>query len=151
MAEFLKDNIEVEKRRRELPQEVLWHPCCRLLSREGKCLTSWAGCSVSGCIQASCQRPTHTWDEDCGLTRLIVREARRSGGTGWQEYDSMFRQQEVSATDLKWESVNNALYAMTFAAPQPVSQERSYPWAPISSAGTANIHFISNQFIAVIV
>ena len=28
MAKFLKDNIEAERRRRELPQEVLWHPCC---------------------------------------------------------------------------------------------------------------------------
>ena len=57
---------------------------------------------------------------------FIVREACRSNGRGWQEYDAMFRQQQASAADLRWGSVNNALYAVTFAAPQPTTHERSY-------------------------
>ena len=40
---------------------------------------------------------------------FIVREARRCGGHGWQEYDLMFRQQ-ATATSLKWDTVNSSLY-----------------------------------------
>ena len=54
---------------------------------------------------------------------FIVREARKCGGKGWQEYDLMFRQQKPSALDLKWTSVNSSLYTVTFGAPSLTS-----PW-----------------------
>ena len=51
---------------------------------------------------------------------FIVREARKCG-KGWQEYDLMFRQQQASAVDIKWNSVSSALYTVTFGAPAALS------------------------------
>ena len=49
---------------------------------------------------------------------LIVREARRCGGKGWQTYDSMFRQQVVNQPDTDWSVLSSSLYTTSFLANQ---------------------------------
>lgn len=53
-----------------------------------------------------------------GYQTLVDRDDRRCGGQGWREYDSMFRQQAVSASLLEWDKLNSSLYAVTFLAQQ---------------------------------
>ena len=45
---------------------------------------------------------------------MMLREARRCGGSGWQTYDSYFRQQVAGNPTADWSSLNTALYAVTF-------------------------------------
>ena len=47
---------------------------------------------------------------------MVVREARRCGGTGWQAYDTMFRQQVANDLKSDWSKLNSPLYAVTFLA-----------------------------------
>ena len=116
MAELLRDNIEAERRqgsdtgcssgggkprRREIPDILSWIQCF----------------GTYACVLAS-QRPEK-------LTQLlayqttVVREARRCGGTGWQGYDTMFRQHAANTEkETDWSQLNNSLYAVTFLAQQ---------------------------------
>ena len=43
------------------------------------------------------QKARELWAYQC----LMVREARRCGGTGWRDYDCMFRQQAASTRKRK--------------------------------------------------
>ena len=51
-----------------------------------------------------------------GYQMTIVREARRCGGTGWQAYDTMFRQHAATGPSTDWSKLNSSLYAVTFLA-----------------------------------
>ena len=126
MAELLKDNIEADRRRTTSAGSMVASILASTRPRrEVPDLMGWVQCFG---IYASILSESHP-NLSKGLwayQTFIVREARRSNGRGWQEYDAMFRQQQASAADLRWGSVNNALYAVTFAAPQPTTHERSY-------------------------
>ena len=126
MAELLRDNIEADRRRAATAGNVV----ATLLGsakprREVPDLMSWVQCfgmytSVLGEAYLNLRRGLWAYQ------MFIVREARQSSGRGWQKYDSMFRQQQASASDLKWDSVNNALYAVTFAAPHSSPHKKSH-------------------------
>lgn len=47
---------------------------------------------------------------------MIIREARRCGGSGWRQYDSYFRQQVAGNPEADWATLNTSLYAVTFLA-----------------------------------
>ena len=49
---------------------------------------------------------------------VLVREARRYGGNGWQAYDTMFRQQVANDPAADWSKLNSSLYSVTFLAYQ---------------------------------
>lgn len=49
---------------------------------------------------------------------MLVREARRCGGTGWQVYDTMLRQQVANNPHADWSKLNSSLYSVTFLAHQ---------------------------------
>ncbi len=49
---------------------------------------------------------------------MVVWEARRCGGNGWQAYDTMFRQQVAHSRAVDWSKLNNTLYAVTFLVQQ---------------------------------
>ena len=128
MAELLKDNIEAERRRLSssggLMASLIQATARHAQRREVPDLMSWVQCfgmyaSVLSEVHPELRKGLWAYQT------MIVREARRSNFRGWQEYDMMFRQQEASAADLKWGSINNALYAVTFAAPQPMLPEKA--------------------------
>ena len=116
MADLLKDNLEAERRRLSVAGGVM----ASLLAgkpprREVPDLLSWLtsfGMYASILTEKHPQLTLGLW----AYQTFMVREARRCGGHGWQDYDLMFRQQAV-ATELKWASINSSLYTVTFGAP----------------------------------
>ena len=118
MADLLKDNLEAERRRLSVAGGMV----ASLLSgkpsrREVPDLLSWVtsfGIYASILGEKYPQLSQSLW----AYQTFIVREARKCGGSGWQEYDLMFRQTGL-ANNLKWDSVSSSLYSVTFGAPQP--------------------------------
>ena len=110
MAELLRNNIEADRREAATAGNVV----ATLLAstkprREVLDLMSWVQCfgmcaSVLGEAYSNLRKGLRAYQT------FIVREARRSSGWGWQEYDSMFRQQQASASDLKWDSCSIRSY-----------------------------------------
>ena len=45
--------------------------------------------------------------------RLIIRESERHGGTGWLQYDKVFRQQAALDELVQWNELNPSLFAST--------------------------------------
>ena len=112
MAELLRDNIEADRRRegRELPGGE-----AKRLRREVPDLLSWVQCfsMFSGVVAR--QHPERTKELFAYLT-MVVREARRCGGSGWREYDAMFRQLAASGEVSDWAKLNPSIYAVSFLA-----------------------------------
>lgn len=123
MAELLRDNIEVGRRR--LAQGgaggIAAAVCTWIGGRAGRRevpdVASWAQCFSSYAAVFGEKYPNKARDLWAYMA-LILREARRCGGNGWRDYDSMFRQQASSAVDLEWGKLNSSLYAVTFLAQQ---------------------------------
>ena len=126
-AELLRDNIEADRRRAATAGsvEATILASAKPIRRKVSDLLSWIQCfGMYACVlgESYPELRQGLW----AYQIFIMREACRRG-RGWQDYDSMFRQQQASVKDLKWESVNNALYAVTIAVPLPVGHERNHP------------------------
>ena len=52
------------------------------------------------------------WDM-LAYARLIIREAQRHGGSGWLDYDKVFRQQAALDHSLKWNTLHPGIQAST--------------------------------------
>ena len=115
MAELLRDNIEAERRR---TKEGGTGGCTSSQSRrEVPDILSWIQCfGTYACIVAAVQ-PEKT-QQLLAYQTMVVREARRCGGAGWQAYDTMFRQQVSNDPKSDWSKLNSSLYAVTFLAQQ---------------------------------
>ena len=111
MTELLRDNIEAtrrrldtdaphcssdtEKNRREIPDFLSWLQCFGV----------YASIVVS--------KQPDRYRQLMAYQTLMVREARRCGGTGWLAYDAMFRQQAAHAPGTDWSKLNTSLYTVT--------------------------------------
>ena len=117
MGELLRDNMETERRhskddgastssrqpaksRREVPDILSWVQCF--------------GIYTSIVVQT---RPEKT-QQLLAYQTMLLREARRCGGTGWQTYDTIFRQQVANNSTADWSKLNSSLYAVNFLANQ---------------------------------
>ena len=125
MSELLKDNIEADRRRSLQDQGAaaaalmcsVWMSGKSGGRREVPDILSWVQCFATyACVlgEAHPEKTKELW----AYMSLIVREARRCGGSGWREYDGMFRQQAPSAINLEWGKLDGSLYAVTFLAHQ---------------------------------
>ena len=117
MAELLRDNMELERRRdlRSAASSALGliPPTSR---REVPDLLSWIQCFRMYAAVLSNSYPNKV-QQLYAYQTMIVREARRCGGKGWLAYDQMFRQQAaISPAD--WSKLNNSLYSTTFLQQQ---------------------------------
>ncbi len=89
----------------------------RLHRREVPDLFSWVqGFGIYACMVAS-KQPDRI-RQLLAYQTMIVREAHRCGGLGWQAYDTMFRQQAAHSPGTDWSQLNNTLYYVTFLAQQ---------------------------------
>ena len=116
MAELLRDNIEAERRRAtDTPSaSSSSHHSNR---REVPDFLSWLQCfGVYACVVAS-HKP-EKFRQLMAYQTHMIREARRCGGTGWQGYDTMFRQLAAMVPTTDWGQLNSALYTVTFMAQQ---------------------------------
>ncbi len=108
MAELLRDNMEVCRREEGTPK-----PSRRAVPD----LLSWVTCFGAYASVVTEKQPERVKELWANQT-LIVREARRCGGKGWQAYDSMFRQQAANNSKVVWSQLNSSLYATSFLANQ---------------------------------
>ena len=119
IAELLRDNLEVE-RRCNTTESASAGPVpttSRPARREVPDLLSWVQCfGMFASVMASKYPEKVT--QLLAYQTIIIREARRCGGGGWQGYDRMFRQQAVSSPGVDWSQLNSSLFAVTFLAQQ---------------------------------
>ena len=114
MTELLRDNIEATRRRLDTDA-----PHCssdtKKNRREIPDFLSWLQCfGVYASIVVSKQ--PDRFRQLMAYQTLMIREARRCGGTGWLAYDAMFRQQAAHAPGTDWSKLNTSLYTVTFMA-----------------------------------
>jgi hypothetical protein len=90
MAELLRDNMELERRKasRESTLALGIQPS----RREVPDLISWVQCFGVYAAVVTAKHPDRIL-QLLAYQTMVVREARRCGGRGWQSYDAMFRQQ----------------------------------------------------------
>ena len=112
MADLLRDNIEASRRQADSEQ----HRC----GGEGKKarweipdFLSWLQCFGVYASVVADQQPER-FKELMAYQTIMIREARRCGGSGWLAYDSMFRQQAANARGTDWAKLNTSLYTVTF-------------------------------------
>ena len=114
MTELLRDNMEATRRRLDTDA-----PHCssdtKKNRREIPDFLSWLQCfGVYASIVVSKQ--PDRFRQLMAYQTLMIREARRCGGTGWLAYDAMFRQQAAHAPGTDWSKLNTSLYTVTFMA-----------------------------------
>ena len=112
MRDLLADNISLHNQLEALHgQASLASPtsfCPRL--REVPSLSSWVYCFAA--YMAVLTTDPRTRDM-LAYRRLIIKEALRHGGTGWQEYDCTFRRQAAINSSLPWNTLLPGLQAAT--------------------------------------
>ena len=115
MRELLTDNISLLRHLEELQPGMssLQHATgsSRPRLREVSSILTWTYCFLTYCAVRT---------DDVSLrglltyARLLLREARRHGGSGWIEYDRIFRQQVAADPTIPWNALNASLVASTF-------------------------------------
>ena len=104
MAELLRDNMELGRRHH---LEAGLGGGTRPSRREVPDLLSWIACFgvyASMVAQKCPNRVRELW----AYQTMVVHEARRCGGKGWQIYDSMFRQQAANNPKVDWSVLNTS-------------------------------------------
>ena len=101
MRDLLANNISFHNQLEDFHGNI-WpstpaHLCPRL--REVPSLSSWVYCF---CAYIAVLTPDTCTRELLAYCRLIIREALRHGGTGWQEYGRTFCRQAAIDTSLPW-------------------------------------------------
>lgn len=115
MSELLRDNLEADRRGSLCDTSQPSAVTPKHSRREVPDLLSWVQCFGTYMGVIASQFPDRV-KSLLAYQTLIVREARRCGGRGWQSYDSMFRQQVAGRLDVDWSRLNSTLYAVTFLA-----------------------------------
>ena len=116
MAELLRDNIEAE-RRRAMGDTSSCPNASRPQRREVPDFMSWLQCFGTYVAVVANHKPERI-KQLMAYQTIMIREARRCGGAGWQGYDTMFRQLAATTPDTDWGQLNSALYTVTFMAQQ---------------------------------
>ena len=78
--------------------------------REVPSLISWVFCFLAYVATRTTDQPTRDMLSYC---RLLIREALRHGGAGWQEYDRNFRRQIAINPSMAWNTLLPDLQATT--------------------------------------
>lgn len=113
MAELLKDNMELERRR--LLGEGMASQTHFTTRREIPDILSWLQCfSLYAAIVGS-KHPEKT-QELLAYQAFMIGETRRCGGHGWLLYDAAFRQQIRLFETVDFSKINQSLYSTMFLA-----------------------------------
>ena len=116
-AELLRDNLEALRRGSLLEPAATSSEHPRKCRREVPDLLSWVQCFGKYlAVIAESETPKPRMRQLLAYQTLIVREACRCGGRGWQAYDTMFRQQAAGNQDVDRSKLNPTLYSVTFLA-----------------------------------
>ena len=117
MADLLKDNLEVERRRYSQERESGHASSGQTphYRREVPDMLSWLNCFSLYAAVITSKYP-HKARELWAYQAMMVSEQRRCGGRGWLLYDSGFRQQLTSVEAADFSKINQSLYTTTFLA-----------------------------------
>lgn len=117
MAELLRDNIEADRRHtRDGNASTSVGQQAQNRQKVPDILSCIQCFGVYACIMAAAH--PEKVQQLLAYQTTVVWEARRCGGTGWQAYDTMFRQQVASDLKSDWSKLNSYLYAITFLVHQ---------------------------------
>ena len=78
--------------------------------------TSWMYCFLAYIVM---REPDPNIRDMLAYARLIIREALRHGGSGWLDYDRVFRQQAAIDHSLRWNSLHPGIQASTLIGHAP--------------------------------
>lgn len=112
MRELLSDNIALHDQLETLQGTVnlVSTPALPARQREVPSLVSWTYCFLAfAAVQTSDPATRHI----LAYGRLLIREALRHGGRGWQEYDRTFRRLREIDPSLPWNTLLPDLQAST--------------------------------------
>ena len=113
MRDLLADNISLHNQLEDLhgqTQIASTPTSLRPRLREVPSLSSWMYCFAAYMAVRTGDTQTR---EMLAYCRLIIREALRHGGNGWQEYDRTFRRQAAIDSSLPWNTLVPGLQAST--------------------------------------
>ena len=114
MAELLKDNLEMERRRSLVENGAMPPFQARHSRREIPDVLSWLHCFTLYAAVV-CSKYPNKVKGLLAYQAFIISEARR-GGRGWLMYDGAFRQQIQSLEATDFARVNQSLYSTTCLA-----------------------------------
>lgn len=80
--------------------------------REVSTLPTWMYCFLA---YVAIRSPDPRTRDMLAYARLVIREAQRHGGSGWIDYDRVFRQQAALDPSLKWNCLHPGIQAATVA------------------------------------
>lgn len=113
MRDLLSDNVALHEQLESIQGPLISAVTpagLRPRVREVPSLISWVFCYLAYVAVRTNDEPTRDLITYC---RLIIREALRHGGQGWQEYDRSFRAQAAIDTTLRWNGLLPDLQATT--------------------------------------
>lgn len=84
--------------------------------RDVTTLPSWLYCFLAYIAIRSTDQATR---DMLAYARLVIREAQRHGGTGWLDYDRVFRQQAAIDATLRWNTLHSGIQAATLVGQTP--------------------------------
>ena len=111
MKDLLADNMSLCSQLEELPgPHSMYAGPAKPRLREIQSPLTWVSCFLAYAAVLTSDVKTRNL-----LTygRLVVREAQRHGGPGWQEYDKIFRQHAALDPSVQWNELNPSLHAST--------------------------------------
>lgn len=113
MRDLLADNVSLHGQLEDIhgPAPLAATPLpFRPRLREVPSLQSWMYCFIAYVAVRSTDQLTR---DLLAYGRLIIREALRHGGNGWQEYDRSFRRQAAIDSSIQWNTLLPGLQAAT--------------------------------------
>ena len=112
MRDFLPDNVALLDKL----EGMLYHPgATRPKLREVESILTWSSCLFHMIAIQAAVNPAKVADM-CAYGSIVIREAQKHGGEGWQVYDSLFRQHAATRPDISWASLDPSIHAATFLA-----------------------------------
>lgn len=116
MRELLGDNVAVRGHLDEIRDSMgasVLQVSSRPRVREISTLSAWLCCFLSFLAVGTTDMVTR---ERLAYAILLIRESLRHGGSGWLEYDRLFRQQAALDPTLPWNVIHSGLQATTVMA-----------------------------------
>lgn len=119
MRDLLWDNAELRRHYEEMHGAMGFHVLpvsSRPRVREVTTLPSWICCFLTFLAASTSDQVIR---DRITYAILVVREAMRHGGSGWIDYDRLFRQQASINPSLRWNVIHPELQATTILGQRP--------------------------------
>ena len=110
LRDFLTDNISLLQQLEVVQGSFPVTGPARPRLREITSLPSWLYCFLA---YVAIRTNDHATRDQLAYARLLIRESQCHGGSGWLDYDRVFRQQVAIDSALQWNTLHAGLQAST--------------------------------------